>query len=547
MSPNQVPWHESLFGQSTGRARVVCALIACGLALAHLGFSWYGRNAGIGWGEDDAQYIFLAKSIAERHYREIWDVAASIHARYPPLFPALLAVIGVVTDWSIDAMLLFVAICSSVSLVLIYDAARRHVHPLLALLAVGLAAVTPMGLRDTAYVMSEAPFKLFLAVGLWGLSRNNDGARFAVVAAVGLVAASLTRSAGVVLVGALFLFWLYRRQFQRATWFALFAASTVGGWTVWSMYAPDASAHLLYRADLALLANDDELGGNWGGILRGILGELPRRLQRMATVMIPTVLAFHTKSGTLVDNVAWLALLLLTMPAGLVRLTRRWPAATALLVSYLTLVVLWTWELERLLTPVAPLLFLAMLVGLGWWTERFSKRWAMPLLGVVVLLLSIGPVVQLRITLNSQRGCDRDRPSDSVACFKNEDERLFAKAAEWVRDSTPKGALVFTDKEAAFALRSNRRGINQRSALEQSASTLLSSLRERGVGYMVVSAVGPRAEDHRHAAVRLCSDLVFVRGFGPKQLIFRVRGLNETADVQACTMLGEGAAGLEAS
>ncbi|MEO7963457.1 MAG: glycosyltransferase family 39 protein [Gemmatimonadaceae bacterium] len=237
---------ESQAGELSRSAR--CMILA--LALLHLVLAWLGRNAGIGWGEDDAQYFNLARDLTRFSYHERWDIAAPFHARYPPLFPLLLAVVGVPSGWNIDVMLFFVALMSAVTIVILADAVRRRFGIEVALVVALLLTVNPMWLQDAGVLMSEALFKFFLAIALWGIARDDKDWRCATLAGAAVIAAALTRTAGISLVVGIVAYWLWRRRFRWVATFVVVAGLTLGAWTAISVFAPDAQNHRLYVSDI---------------------------------------------------------------------------------------------------------------------------------------------------------------------------------------------------------------------------------------------------------------------------------------------------------
>lgn len=499
------------------------------VALIHLALAWMGRSPGLGWGEDDSQYYNLARDLSHFSYRERWDIAAPFHARYPPLFPLLLAVVGVPARWNVDAMLLFVALCSTASLVVFFDAARRKVGVQVAFLATVVLAVNPMALQDAGFLMSEATFKLFLSISLWGLAREDEGDRFAVIAGAGMIASALTRSAGIVFLGGLFLYWLLSRRLRWATWLAVASSLTVGVWNVWSLTAPDPQNHRLYTADITQFESGAEQRDKLLRVPLSMARRIPERVHRLSTVLIPTVLAFRTVAGTVADNVAWLVLLVVTGIAGAVQLARRWTGAVAVHAAYLLLVVTWIWSVGRFLTPVSPLLVLAMLTGTAWLAQRLAPRWRTGAVMAMTALLLLGPVPDSLRAVAERLGCDRAHPASSDRCFP-ESSRVFLDMAAWVRDSTPADAIVMTNKDAAFFTHSGRRVVNQLRALEEDSATIIPFLRSRGVTYAIVGPVGVRLRAHSQLLARACDDLILVKEFRQASAVLRVREMDEPSD-----------------
>ncbi|MBK6457231.1 MAG: hypothetical protein IPF87_14350 [Gemmatimonadetes bacterium] len=80
----------------------------------------------------------------------------------------------------------------------------------IALFASLLWAFNPLALRTGGWLLSESLFSLFFALALWGVSREEEGTRFGIIAGIRVAAAFLTRTAGVALVVGLLAYWLVR-------------------------------------------------------------------------------------------------------------------------------------------------------------------------------------------------------------------------------------------------------------------------------------------------------------------------------------------------
>ena len=103
-------------GEGDNRLGRGAILLVLAIAIAHAVTAWLGRTPGFGWGEDDAAYLLLGQSLRHFSYRELQDVGAPIHARFPPVFPLLLAMVGAPVGDNLGVLLAFVALCSGAAL-----------------------------------------------------------------------------------------------------------------------------------------------------------------------------------------------------------------------------------------------------------------------------------------------------------------------------------------------------------------------------------------------------------------------------------------------
>lgn len=493
------------------------------LALAHAVAAWCLRPPGMAWGEDDAAYLLLAKELRHFSYREVQDVAAPMHARFPPLFPLMLAVVGWPFGDNLDALLVFVSLCSAGAIALAFDATRRALGDDVALPVAVLMALNPAVLWMGGNLMAEAPFVLFMMLALWGMAREDESPRYALLAGAALYLATMTRTAGLVFAAAVFGYWLVRRRYARAAWFSSLGVLTLGVWVAWTFLAPDAENRRLYVADLGLT------GGGGFRVVAEMAARVPGRVRLMLTNYVPTALAMPTVAGTSADNVLWTVVLLATAAAGAVALWRRWMVVVACLVPYMLLLLVWRYQTGRFLTPIVPMLLVVTISGALWLAARARDPWGRWLVPLLTLVLAIGALVRDGERIAEVRSCDRSAPLTSPACY-SKGERDALRAAYWVRDSADAGAIVFVSKERAFFVHSGHRSINQDRALRESPDSLASYLRSRQVRYALASPIGVYAWGHNSLLARACRDFAVVRQFSPETVLLRVREEREGVD-----------------
>lgn len=491
----------------------IVAMLAA-LMLLHAVLAWLARRPGIVWGEDDVSYMLLSESLRHFSYREVQDIAAPIHARFPPGYPAALALWGLLFHDRFDGLIVYSILCSIATLLLLFDAVRRTFSVRLALLVVALVAVNPMTLVDAGALMSEAQFKLFCVLALWSTIREETDPRFWVLSMAAAVIAALTRTAGLVLVVALLTYWLSNGHARRVVAFAIFFGATAGAWLAWTWRAPDAAAQRLYTAD-------------WIAILRGVeespTSSWPRMIERVRVLLgnhFPFALASPTVAGTAADNVAWLVFGAFVTPVGVYQLLRRWRAAAIFLGGYGLLLLLWRYAIERFSSPIVPLMLLVLIAGLTTLVRSRPARAAA--VGALAILLLAGAAQHYARTYRAVAGCNRTMGEVDADCLPA-DERGLLLAARWARDSTPPAAIFVVSKERAFYYHSKRRSTNQDKTLRSDSLSLAPYLRERGVTYAVTSKVGVLEREFNNLIAHACRDFELVREFPEHTVIVRLR------------------------
>lgn len=501
-------------------AWVVLVMVAC-----HVAAAYWLRTPGLGWGEDDSQYVLLSRALQSFSYRELWDVVTPIHARYPPGFPAILAMVGAVSGNSLAVMFGVVAICSGVSILLLYDALSRTVGYQVAFWAALLCAVNPSLLLYGGTLLSEAPFTLFVMLAVWGLARERDGGWFAFMAGAATVAAALVRTAGVVLLMALALHWFLAHRYRRVAWLAVGSLPVIG-WLVLALNAPDATAQRLYVADII------RPGRSAGAMLTHRLTAVPRRVWQLASDVVPFTIGVPTLRRTAVDNALWLVAGAPLFLGGMLVLWRRWRGAFFYLITYLLLLTGWAFAFPRLLTPVAPLLLATLLLGAAAFAARIPAPWRNPALAGVALLLLLGALQQDSARVREVAACDRSSPATSAACWP-EAERTYLQVARWMRDSLPADAAVFAPKEAAFYFHSGHRTVNQVVALRAAPDSLPEFLRANNIRFAVAVNVGPRGDNQVEVLQSTCAAFSLRKSFGNVAAVLVLREEGDAADSTA--------------
>ena len=229
-------------------------LVAAGLALLHFLLGLIVFEPTLFPGGDNAAYLILGEALRTGEgYRDLYLPGTPLHDKYPPLLPSLLALSGWVGG-VIVAKVLMLAFTSGVVWVTAHFG-RRWAGKGPALAAAGVLAVNPTLLEYGHYILSEAPFTLFVTLALWlALRGDRKSVAFALVAAS---MAFMTRTAGLALLVALPLAWLLEGRRVRALGAAGAAVGVIGGWVLYQRWAAPGRGG--YLAEL-LLANPYDAG-----------------------------------------------------------------------------------------------------------------------------------------------------------------------------------------------------------------------------------------------------------------------------------------------
>src|SRR5262249_7587988 len=123
-------------------------------------------------GQDDAEYVLLAKALHSGVYTELWRADAPGHAQYPPGYPAILAAWGAVAGDRYNRLVLLSVLSSVVTLVLIFSLVQRRFGTNIALGSVIILAVNPQMLSYSGSIASEGAYTALTLACLYCIDRE---------------------------------------------------------------------------------------------------------------------------------------------------------------------------------------------------------------------------------------------------------------------------------------------------------------------------------------------------------------------------------------
>ncbi|MBC7790323.1 MAG: glycosyltransferase family 39 protein [Anaerolineae bacterium] len=503
-----------------------------GLLVLHVAIAWILRQP-IGVGNDDAIYLQLSRSLQGLSYREEYLVGAPWHSQYPPGYPMILAMISAILGERLGVILALSALISAGALFLVFDATRRLWSPVLALMVLAVCAVNPSLIQNAGEIATETSYMAFSALALWFSVRKPESKTTIVLAIAAAIFSVLIRSAGVPLLAAFFFAWLIERRFQRAIVFAAATAVFVGSWLAWTVVAPQRERGRSYVADATALIK--------GRNAKGKAFLLPVRIGRNARAYVlkslPSKMNLPVISGTLIDNIIWLLVMVACIGLGSWMIwQRQWRLVILYLLLYAGLLVLWSWPIARFLDPILPFVFLALLLGAWGFNRRFLPRfsWAIPI--ALTAMITVSSLAQLATGIAESRTCDRANPRES-ACFSAK-ERAFLNAAQYAKTQTEKSARFVSSKEGAFSYHTGRELVTIATVYHRGAEGIIDRMHSNNVSYVALGTGTGRERVLIDALHRVCDRLEVVQLFPPQAAILRVLPGSQTDQSgQACGVL----------
>lgn len=506
------------------------------LLLVHAALIWLSRPAGITTGGDDARYLLLGQALRHLRYTELWRVDHPVHSLYPPGYPLLLAVWGLVAGGGFDAQIVLSAALSVAALLAAYLIVARHFDARVALASLAALAVSPALIARAGTVASEPAYMLLSLLALLVLL-DRRGSRWLLAGGALVVAAALTRTVGATLIVAVVLALLIERRYAGAAGVALAAGLTLGLWLLWSVLAPDKVIGGSYVADALATVRQPRAHSSF---LVVMAGRVLRNTFDYARMLVEGTIPLPTVAGRVAINLVWVAAVVAGLAAGLVEAWRRCRVVALYLLVSGALFVAWPWAIARFLEPLIPLLVPLWLWGLWLLTGRLRSGWRVSVVAAAALLvIATSAALSGRAAAASERCGHEVRPPDANACMWPAQQDFMA-AIRWMRDSTPADAVALATKEGDFYYYARRPTLGFRAAIQERPATFLDYVRRRGASYVVLTTL--TVEERRWLADRLapnCASLDLAATVAPDAYVLRLKPQADASAANACAAVAE--------
>jgi len=317
-----------------------------------------------GLGGDNAQYILLAKSLSEgKGYRSINLPGEPIHNQYPPVFPLMLLPIVASVGINFFYMHLEIILISLFSLIVLYfinyDLFKNPIPPLIIIIMFGLH---PSFVSYQIQILTEIPYILFSLSAIYFMLKyfknSKSSNKFFFPACAFLLLSALTRTVGVSLYLALFIFaiFLFFKKECRIKSIILFFSSFTPFviWTLWlkkqtggtSAYLPTFFKGSSHSSPMAFIFQRLGLNIKRSDIFSLLLNEhiLPSSIKNILGALVIVILIVG-----LID---------------LLKKRREYLYIPLYCIIYLMVILLWpNRETERFLFPLIPLFFSLIIYG----------------------------------------------------------------------------------------------------------------------------------------------------------------------------------------
>lgn len=420
----------------------------------------------VGVFQDDGIYVILGKSLASGEgYRYLNIPGAPNATHYPPLYPALLALLWKVYPSFPENVVLFKfanAVLLGLAAALFYRLARQVTRLPVVGAAVAVLAFTACSMVVLVAVMalSEPLFLALLALTLLLAERAGASGRVrdAALAAVAAVVLSMCRTIGAVVIPAMVLVFLYRRHWRAAVVCAVVSFAGLLPWQLW-VAAHAAEVPLVFLGKYGPYSTwlTDAIRSEGLVFLRDVVWLNMKNLWALGTLLL----------GLRLEASAWVtipAVLLLSLLffSGMVQLLRRAPVVALFMGAYLAVVVLWPFSPNRFLWAVWPVVGITLALGVDalWRAGLFVAQRVRGTPALVMHGLAYAPLV-VAAAMTAGYGTYnvrffREETSNGVQSLVSNRARHLA---EWVLAHTAPSDVLAADDDLLIHLYTGRRTV----------------------------------------------------------------------------------------
>ena len=429
-------------------------LVPVALVVGHLLLAWVSASPTIHTGGDNAAYMSLARSLAaDGAYVEEWHPGAPPHTKYPPLYPALLALMILMGAKAWGTFKAASVLFTGLAVAACYLWVRKARGPRAAVAVTTLFAVAPAVLFSAQWILSDPLFLFLTLTSLWLLTSGRDAPVLPLLlGAAATIAAYFTRSAGLPLVVAVAVWLALQKRWKPLGVFAgVFAIPGL----LWqrragSDYVSEFWLVQPYVPDLGRVGPVD------------LLERVAENLWTYTTEFVPTGLTGleGVPAGVLGVVVAVLA------AAGWLRRVRAGPGLSEIFfLLYAALVLAWpqVWSGDRFALPLFPLLLLyageSLALILRRWREGNHEpegstgRSLWPARAVVVAVAStflIPAGMTWKRRAGAVEGCRVVVATAGPMSCTQHVVSQFHTMSLWAGRNLPEGSVVFSRKPRLF-------------------------------------------------------------------------------------------------
>jgi hypothetical protein len=420
--------------------------------------SWYMVVGVSGVFHDDAIYISTAKALAEgRGYRLINLPEAPAQTKYPPLYPALLAIIWKIYPTFPDNLIYmqFLTLISGAAMAglsYLYLVRFGYSSRGLAAGAVALTITSNFYMYFCTITLSELPFALFVILALWALENQTEdtvlkpSGQFFFGMLLSLPV--LTRTIGMVLIPlAFFVFWKRKRPLK---WMAFGVSTLLVPWLFWMLIIPR-----WLSADIVSTYYTNYLTWWYSFCIAYFVNVVAINIVYISSATIILSISLFN----LLDFYSWMTIISIVL--GFVTwfyiikelFTRR--TLPLYLISYLFIILIWPWPPPRFLVPILPFV---LVYFLSWLSKFFQRAFLFPKVFSSIILVTVITInfifMAHTVKLNQVEHYPFWLPLGKAVAWQSY-ENIF----QWLRGNSQPGDVIASGLDTMIFLYTGRQAI----------------------------------------------------------------------------------------
>lgn len=490
----------------------IAIFVVFGCLILNDRFNWF----------DDAYYIMLAKALANGYgYCDINLPNPQLHKLFPPGLSVLLTIpslLHVSLKTKLIIFKLILIVCGALALYAFAYLARKEGYKETTITYTIIIAATSIALVGySSRVASEMLYILLSVLVFISLNTYEQSpklSRHLFISAILIVFCLLTRSIGVLLLPAITVSWIIRRDFIKLALLLSLVVLFISPWIALTKRTGAGGTSRYLNDMLVQYANTDtEAKGN---LTKAFSNKILENSKLIASREIPRIIFSIAASSTVLDNY-WLNLASLPIRLIITLLTltpiilRLWPkptVSTLYLIFYLGLLLIWPWEPSRFLIPLIPFLVLSFFVSLELLAEKLQARSLIsPRLSNLILPICLGILLlshlisDIRFTAIVWRSGDY---SFEAAQFWQDTSLAY----QWINENVSKDSLLgcMPALEAHAYLFTERKSVALQSSARLCAELKISHIILVDEKLVNGNKEGQSAEDFRYLLKQVGSD-----------------------------------------
>ncbi|MFP4458369.1 MAG: ArnT family glycosyltransferase [Candidatus Zixiibacteriota bacterium] len=445
-------------------------------------------------GGDNGYYIGLSHSIIEEFsYNTYWKVGTPPETSIPPGYPLILAIIQLIFGDSLIPMKIFSLLCYFIALFFIYRILQLFdVNRFIAGGAVLFMALSPVLNEYSHWVLTEAPFLCFAAIGIYILEkylrRENKELILLILSAVIISFAVYIRIPALTILPAVFFYIWLKKDMKKALIFAAIVFVILLPWGLRVVLTPNPDGNLYYQNIMQekMGTGEDTSTGVTGLILR-----IPEHFWKYATDKVPALMIpqrFYTSERGWIDIFigGFITFLILI---GIYYSFKKKQYFSSLFIIF-TFALLFINHSVRIRYLIILFPFMIHVISRGAEfifyqikKEKFSDYIMAGLLFIIIIFATIEYLPNARNNLQIMK---KYAMGQKFAGLHPVYLRYF-ETAKWVKNNTPEDALIIARKPRLFYVLSGRKSDIFKK--NENKEVVINDILERDIDYLIIDRI----------------------------------------------------------